>query len=133
MYTSKIGSLYLQKAKILFKDEYGRPLEEDAEILDNSIRIQDNSNEYSPDYYIRGFYRKIDHHSQNEFIISEGGTEVIFITGVPKDCPTLDPFRYKGPLFSSYYQDTVKGALLQIFKKANVYIGVTKTNGLLII
>lgn len=116
---------------MIFKNEYGEPLDSEAEILDNAIMINNAGKGNIPDFFILGFFRKIDNHSKNEFIICPKGTDIVLITGVPTNCPTLDPFRYKGVLFSSYYQDTVKGVLFQVFKKAPSYIGVTKQSGLL--
>lgn len=118
---------------MIFKNEYGEPLEAEAEILDNAIMINNTGKENAPDFFITGFFRKIDKHSKNEFIISPGGTDIVLITGVPTNCPTLEPFRYKDVLFSSYFQDTVKGVLFQVFKKAPSYIGVSKQSGLLVI
>lgn len=129
MYRDKIYNLYLRKAKLTFKDEFGTPIDPESEIGDFATPLIHGDNT-TPDFYIRGFFRKVDHNLCNEFIIANEGPHIIFFTGVNRDCPTLDPYRFKDTLFSSYYEDTVKGCLFQVLKKQELYISLNKHNSL---
>lgn len=53
------------------------------------------------------------------------------ITGIPKNTPMdLESFKFKGCLYSTYYEDEIKGALFQILPKSQAYIGITKSQGI---
>lgn len=129
MFREKIYNLYLSKSKLVFKDEFGCPLKFDEEIGDYAVPVL-HGDQYCPDYYITGFFRKINKGSINEFIISRKGHEILFITGVNKGCNNLQPFRFKDRIFSSYYEDEVKGCLFQVLKQSASYIGESKLLGI---
>lgn len=128
MYSEKVGHIYINKSKLTFKDEYGVPLEDTVELLEvgTPLTAIGNMVKYYPDYVVSGFFRRVNKDSANEFIISKDGPDIILVTGVPKEYPSLEPFRFKDSLFSSYYQDTVKGVLFQVFHKAPVILPVSK-------
>lgn len=134
MYSEKVGHIYVQKAKLIFKDQYGQPINEETEVQDIGTPLNYTDalgSKFAPDYCFSGFFRKVDHDSKNEFILSKEGPDIIFVTGVPRNYPSLDPFRLRGSLFSSYWQDTVKGVLFQVMKKVPVFIGTSKNQSIL--
>lgn len=132
MFREKIYKLYLSKSKLVFKDEFGIKLNFSEEVGDYSVPILHNedTDKYCPDYYITGFFRKINKGSLNEFIISRKGPDILFITGVEKGINGLHPFRFKNRIFSSYYEDEVKGCLFQVLKRNVSYIGESKLLGI---
>lgn len=137
MYTDRVRSIYIHKSKLIFKDEFGIELNSETEVGDLGIpltvvNVSDNTKNI-PDFAIRGFFRKVDHHSKNEFIVSDKGPDVILITGVPKSYPSLEPFRYKDPKFTSYWEDSVKGVLFQVFSliPASVLLPIVKQQSIL--
>lgn len=118
----------MSKSKIVFKDEFGTPLKFDEEIGDYAVPIVHNDNN-CPDFYITGFFRKINKGMSHEFIISRKGPQVLFITGIPKSVSNIQVYKFKNLLFSSYYEDEVKGCLFQILNKATSYLGISKSLG----
>lgn len=131
MFREKIYKLYLSKSKLVFKDEFGIKLNFDEEVGDYAVPILHNDDDqYCPDYYITGFFRKINNGSIHEFIISRKGPDILFITGINRGCNNLQPFRFKSRIFSSYYEDDVKGCLFQLLKKNASYIGKSKLLGI---
>lgn len=128
MYTERVKTIYVQKSKILFKDSYGIPLDQETEVGDVGLPLSGigNNPKYAPDYLIKGFFRKIDHNSRNEFTLHSDGPDAILVTGVPKEYPSLEPFRFKNTLFSSYWQDTVKGVLFQVLHEPAVLLPYNK-------
>lgn len=128
MLQEKIYKLYMSKSKIIFKDEYGTPLNFDEEIGDYAVPIVHNDKN-CPDFYITGFFRKINKGMSHEFIISRKGPQILFITGIPKSVSNIQVYKFKNLLFSSYYEDEVKGCLFQILNKATSYLGISKSLG----
>lgn len=129
MYQEKIFHLFLSKSRITFKDEYGNPLSLTEEVGDLATPIISHQ-PFVPDFFIRGFYRKINKGMAHEFIIHKEGPQVMFITGIPVNHTPLDPFKFRGRLFSSYFEDGVKGAFFQILSVAETYIGEGKQLGI---
>lgn len=129
MLANKIYKLYLSKSRIIFKDEFGDKLDNSEEIGDYAIPILHNDN-LTPDFLLRGYFRNIDKHVRNEFILSRKGPHIVLVTGIPKNVQDLEIFKFKGSLYTSYYKDEVKGALFQVLPKSDTYIGITKKQGI---
>lgn len=132
MYQNKVFNLYVSKSKIRFRDNYGNYLENKDIVGDICIPIykSDNTGKYQPDFYISGFYRPINKGSHHEFIIDNRGTDILFITGVPNNT-SVNLFKFKNTKFTSFTQDNVKGVLFQVLKKAPIYVGITKSQGIM--
>lgn len=128
MFPNKVFNLYLSKSRINFRDEYGNRLSTTDIIGDYADPIISND-KYCPDFYLKGFFRKIDHNLLTEFIISNQGPQVLFVTGVPLEANPLERFKFKGIKYSSFYRDDVKGVLFQILDKSPSYIGISKSQG----
>lgn len=129
MLQEKIYKLYLSKSKMVFKDEFGTPLNFDEEIGDYSVPIIHNDN-YCPDFYITGFLRKVNNGMSFEFIISRKGPQILFITGIPNSSSNVTIYKFKNTLFTSYYKDDVKGCLFQVLNKNITYQGISKSLGI---
>lgn len=127
MLQEKISNTYISKSRIIFQDEYGNhiPYSDQIDFWANPIISLDKT---SPDFYIRGFFKKVDHYLKTGFFISSKGPDVLFITGVPNDT-SPDIFRFMGTKFSSFYKDDHKGILFQILPVAPTYRGISKQFG----
>lgn len=129
MYQEKLFHSFLSKSRIAFKDEYGNVLPLTEEVGDWATPIISHQ-PFTPDFFIRGFYHKINKSLSHEFIIHKDGPQVIFITGIPIKHIPLDPFRFKNRLFSSYFEDQVKGIFFQVLDVSETYIGESKQLGI---
>lgn len=123
MYTAVIKHTYLNKSRLIMKDEYGNPLPFEAEVSQyasingNLTDLLGTYPEY--DYEIEGFLR-IMPYGKHEFIIASPGNCTMYITGIPRDTPSLAPFRIfgdKNTRYSSYWEDDNRGYLFQIISK----------------
>lgn len=122
MFTNQIRGTYLNKSKLTIKDEYGMPLPYEAELKDY-CEVNGNLVEGVPstlyDYKVEGFFRhRTD--AKSEFIIASPGDCIMYITGVPKEAPTTQPYKMGSMaqrLFSSFWEDATRGYLFQILNK----------------
>lgn len=73
-----------------------------------------------PDYYLMGWFEPAsDADPANFFHILKPWNKIIhhlYITGIPKDAPSLEPYRLENCLWSSYYEDDFHGYLFQILR-----------------
>lgn len=119
MYKEQLRTLYLNKSRLIFKDGYGTQ-------LDREIEVQEYCKETNfvgdtmPDFYCRGFFRKIDKGLKHEFIIAELGPDVLYITGVHKMEKDIAPFRVPNAYYTSYWQDSNKAYLFQVIKDLRI-------------
>ena len=117
MYQEQLPTLWLHKSRIIFRDEYGLPYPLITEIQDLCQKVnKEPESIIKPDYTLRGFYRNINKRMVNEFIVSPKGTDILLITGVPKG-GELDAFKWHKPKYISYWEDSNKGFLFQIFEE----------------
>lgn len=116
MYREQLKTLYLNKSRIVFKDEYNQALDRDIEVQD-FCKDTELPEGILPDYYCRGFLRKIDKGLKLEFIMSEQGPDYLYITGLPKEEKDIAQYRLKGVIYTSYWQDTSKAYLFQVVKQ----------------
>lgn len=129
MFKDKIFKLYLSKAKVSFIDgSNNKPLPLDEEI-GNWAQPIISHNKNVPDFFIRGNYQKINKSMAHKFTISPNGPHVLFITGTPLKNTDLETFRFKDRLFSSYYEDEIKGCYFQVLPVKEAYLGESKSLG----
>lgn len=129
MFKDRIFKLYLNKAKISFIDgSNNKPLPLYEEVGNWAQPIISHNN-YVPDFFIRGTYQKINKGMSHKFIISPDGPHVLFITGIPLKNVDLESFRFKDKIFSSYYEDGIKGCLFQVLDVKYAYLGESKSLG----
>ena len=71
-----------------------------------------------PDYFISGIFFPGERPTfRINFDLDKIGpknNDILYITGVPKNTPSLDRFRLQGKKWSSYYEDEHGGYLFQI-------------------
>lgn len=72
-----------------------------------------------PDYYIIGWFEPSHDSDTEKFHILKPWNKInhhLYITGIPKGAPSLEPYRIENCLWSSYYEDDLHGYLFQILK-----------------
>lgn len=106
MYKNNLKSLYIGKSKLTFD------CCSDTEIGQISKETKFD-NPYMPDLYIPGVLNQWPISFNTNVSIPE---HIMYITGIPKDVKSLDPFRLKGSIWSSYCQDEYRGYLFQILR-----------------
>ena len=67
----------------------------------------------------RGVNINIRTNTINIFIMDENGTDILFVTGIPKTRNSNTMFRLEKFLWISYWEDNNIGYLYQIIRKAN--------------
>lgn len=106
MYKDRVKTLYSGKSKLAI-DDHG------ANIPLGSLATDTNfNNEFLPDLVISGKLFG----DKSLFLTEVIPEHNLFITGIPKNIPSLDPYRLKGCLWSSYYQDDFRGYLFQVLR-----------------
>ena len=77
-----------------------------------------------PDYYLMGLYiAPTEDDPASLFQIMkpyDRSTHHLYITGIPKNAKSLNPFRLEGCIWSSYYEDDLHGFLFQIVKSDTI-------------
>lgn len=117
MYREHLKTLYLNKSSLIFRNEYGTLLSRDIEVGEY-CKETNFEGDTMPDFYCRGFFRKINKGLKNEFILSEKGPNILYLTGLPKIEKELAPYRITNAIYTSYWQDTSKAYLFQVYKNA---------------
>lgn len=114
MYADKLVTLYLNKSKLRMRDDRGNILPYETELQEVARLNPSHGSFYEPDYIIKGFYRPIEGRN-GEFIISEGGPNTLYVTGVPRDVKSLTPYRIPNKVvYSSYWEQSNMGYLFQV-------------------
>ena len=116
MFARIVRNQYIGKSKIDFT--LGSiPIPQTTLIGDLSIPFADNDGHpftsidpHLPDVMIQG---KITDISTMD-IAYEEKTSVLYITGIPKNAPSLDNYRLRGVEWQSYYEDLHRGYLFQL-------------------
>lgn len=123
MFTNIVKNQYVGKSKMDFTF-YGSVVEGTTLVEDIGIMFADNFGKpfnniypFLPDYYIPG--RMIDPSTMDIGDLSPGETSFLFITGIPKR-KSLDPYRLKDVVWSSFYEDTYRGYLFQLINTPTV-------------
>lgn len=109
MYTQQIKSLYIGKSKLNLRNWEG-PL--DQYLTLGRVFDETGFNDpYLPDLIKNG---KFDPYDDTFWVDKCFHDNNLYITGIPKNTVSLDPYRLKGCLWSSYYEDNYRGYLFQI-------------------
>ena len=118
MFAKIVGNQYVGKAKIdfMFNDKL---VDCKSLIKDIGIPFQDNDgipftnlDPNFPDYFILGEVSDISTMKLDP--VDLGKTKILYITGIPKQAPSLDEFKLNNTLWSSYYEDGYRGYLFQL-------------------
>lgn len=124
MFKQVVYNTYIGKSHLaLIKD--GKFLEGNSKIGDISypcVILDKNRDTLTwPDYYIMGWFEPAtEADPANLFHILKPWNKIIhhlYITGIPKGAPSLEPFRLENCLWSSYYEDDLHGYLFQILRR----------------
>lgn len=120
MYAIDIKDLYLNKSKLILKDIYGIPISYESTVVEycnfsNDLYV--TMGNYSPDFSLRGFFRKREG-SRSEFFISSEGNHTLFLTGINRETVSLKPFKItdKEVVYTSIWEQNNLCYLFQIIK-----------------
>lgn len=117
MYSNIVKDLYIGKSKLTF--------EANDKILSDTLTIGDlfqetgYENPKMPDYGAYGSLFFYTGKSKWVFEITPKSDHLLFVTGIPKK-DTLDNYRLKDAVWSSYYEDDYRGYLFQIIVNMEV-------------
>ena len=128
MFKQVTYNTYIGKSQLSLISKDGSYIDGTTKIGDIAYPVvivdKDRPNLKWPDYYLIGFYiNPTEEDPANIFQITKPyikGTHSLYITGIPKNTPSLKPFRLEGCLWSSYYEDNLHGFLFQIVRSDNI-------------
>ena len=122
MFRNKVSQQYIGKSKLNFyypTQNHEFPIK--GEVLIGNIANRlfiPGSEKVIPDYFISGIFFPGEQPTfRINFDLDKIGpknNDILYITGVPKNTPSLDRFRLQGKKWSSYYEDEHGGYLFQI-------------------
>lgn len=122
MFRNKVSQQYIGKSKLNFyyhTQNHEFPIKGEVLIgnIANRLFIPGSEN-VIPDYFISGIFfpgeQPTFRVNFNLDKIGPKNNDILYITGVPKDTPSLNNFRLQGKKWSSYYEDEHGGYLFQI-------------------
>ena len=122
MFRNRVSKQYIGKSKLIFKVktanlEFTIKGESLIGQIANILFIP-GSDKKLPDYFMSGTFFSGDQPSfMINFNLENMGfkyEDILYITGIPKNIPSLDPFRLQNKKWSSYYEDDHGGYLFQI-------------------
>lgn len=127
MFKQVVYNTYIGKSSInIVKDKvYVDPTTKIGDIAYPCIILDKNRDTLTwPDYYLMGFYDKgTEDYPEKLFQCLKPWNKILhhmYITGIPKNVPSLNPFRLKDCIWSSYYEDKFHGFLFQIVKSNTI-------------
>lgn len=105
-----VGKQYIGKSKLNILKE-GKALDKDT-MIRNICQVTSPDNKVV-DYFVYGSFKD----KEQEFDI-KGNGHLLMITGVPLSIYDVNRFKWKNPkpIWSSFYQDQVRGYLFQIIE-----------------
>lgn len=122
MFRNKVSQQYIGKSKLNFyyhTQNHEFPIK--GEVLIGNIASRlfiPGSENVIPDYFISGIFfpgeQPTFRVNFNLDKIGPKNNDILYITGVPKNTPSLNNFRLQGKKWSSYYEDEHGGYLFQI-------------------
>lgn len=119
MYKEHIVELYLNKSRLLIRDEAGQLLPSNTRIGQVAEEIY-NMGSCIPDLYVRGTYIRGPYGEKDSFLVSKNGDHLLFITGIPKGS-TIVPAKIRGSLYHSLWEEAKKDILFQILDVSHKY------------
>ena len=124
MFEKIVGNQYVGKAKIDFTFN-GKIIDCKSLIKDIGIPFQDSNGVHFtnlvpnfPDYFILGEVSDISTMKLDYGDLRK--TKILYITGIPKQAPSLDDYKLKNVLWSSYYEDEYRGYLFQLISSSSL-------------
>lgn len=123
MFKQVVYHTYIGKSRIniVRNGSYVNPTEKIGDIAyPYIVQNKDLDIKNWPDYYFIGFYDPgTESDPENFFQVLKPWNKILhhlYVTGIPKNAQSLEPFRLDGCIWSSYYEDDLHGFLFQIVK-----------------
>ena len=125
MFPERVKSVTLDKSRITYYLQTQERVQTHAEYPINPelYQVEDlafdcsvRSNQYLPDYAIKGYFR-VDKNLQHPvFIENTNGPHLLYITGIPRNLPEVERnrFRFQEHIWLSYWEDKHIGYLFQV-------------------
>ena len=125
MFPERVKSVTLDKSKITYylqsqgrvqsHDEY--PINPELyQVEDLAFDCGMRSNQYIPDYAIKGYFKVDENMLHPVFIENIDGPHLLYISGMPRNIPVEEKnkFRFPNPIWLSYWEDRYIGYLFQV-------------------
>lgn len=86
------------------------------QVEDLAFNCSVRSNQYLPDYVIKGYFKVDENMLHPVFIENTNGPHLLYITGIPRNLPDVERnrFRFPNPVWLSYWEDRYIGYLFQV-------------------
>lgn len=125
MFPEKVRSVTLDKSRITYYlqtkdiDNIYNELPINPEVYqveDLAFACGVLSNQYIPDYAIKGYFKVDENLKYPVFIENTDGPHLLYITGIPKNIKVeeKDKFRFPNTMWLSYWEDNQVGYLFQV-------------------
>ena len=125
MFPERVKSVTLDKSKITYylQSQEGVQSQEEYPINPELYQVEDlafdcgiRSNQYIPDYAIKGYFKVDENLRYPVFIENTNGPHLLYITGMPKNISVEEKnkFRFQNHMWLSYWEDNLVGYLFQV-------------------
>lgn len=125
MFPERVKSVTLDKSKITYylQSQEGVRSQEEYPINPELYQVEDlafdcgiRSNQYIPDYAIKGYFKVDKYMLHPVFIENTNGPHLLYISGMPRNIPIdeRNKFRFPNPVWLSYWEDRYIGYLFQV-------------------
>lgn len=125
MFPERVKSVTLDKSKITYylQSQEGVRSQEEYPINPELYQVEDlafdcgiRSNQYIPDYAIKGYFKVDENMLHPVFIENTNGSHLLYISGMPRNIPIdeRNKFRFPNPVWLSYWEDRYIGYLFQV-------------------
>lgn len=125
MFPERVKSVTLDKSKITYylQSQEGVRSQEEYPINPELYQVEDlafdcgiRSNQYIPDYAIKGYFKVDENMLHPVFIENVDGPHLLYISGMPRNISIQEKnkFRFPDPVWLSYWEDKYIGYLFQV-------------------
>ena len=125
MFPERVKSVTLDKSRITYYLQTQGRVQTHAEYPINPelYQVEDlafdcsvRSNQYLPDYAIKGYFTVDENLQHPVFIENTNGPHLLYITGIPRNLPEVERnrFRFQEHIWLSYWEDKHIGYLFQV-------------------
>ena len=133
MFPERVKSVTLDKSKITYylQSQEGVQSQEEYPINPELYQVEDlafdcgiRSNQYIPDYAIKGYFKVDENLRYPVFIENTNGPHLLYITGMPKNISVEEKnkFRFQNHMWLSYWEDNLVGYLFQVVSREQALI-----------
>lgn len=115
--TISVGNLYIGKSKLSFIKN-GNYLPSSTLVKDVLVKSSSGDQPYTmttPEYYVDGLFDTIE---DNFFFLDGTPAHRLYISAIPLSVEDVNDYKivFPTPIWTSYYEDSVRGYLFQIIK-----------------